>query len=55
MQLVVLQLVSGVVSGVIRHVYDPVKKALEEAESNKEDELALSPVAIEEQSHGAGD
>ena len=55
MQLMALQLVSGVISGVIRHVYDSVKKAWEEAENNKEGELALSPVAIEEQSHGVGD
>lgn len=55
MQLVALQLVSGVVSSVIRHVYDSVKKAWEEAENNKEDELVLSPVAIKEQSHRTGD
>lgn len=48
MQLVVFELLSGVVSGVVRHVYDSVKKAWLEAQSDKEDELALSPVAIEE-------
>jgi hypothetical protein len=46
MQLVVFELLSGVVSGVIRHVYDSVKNAWVEAESNKDDELALAPIAI---------
>ena len=50
MQLVVFQLISGVVSDVIRHVYDSMKKAWSETESNKEDELVLSPVAIKEPS-----
>jgi hypothetical protein len=48
MQLVVFQLISGVVSDVIRHVYDAMKKTWLERESNKEDELVLSPVAIED-------
>jgi hypothetical protein len=48
MRLIAYQVVFGVVSGMIRRVGDVVKKAWEEIGSNKEDELALSPVAIEE-------
>jgi len=51
MQLVVFQLVSGVVTEVIRQVYDSIKKAWSEAERNKEDEFILSPVALKERSH----
>lgn len=54
MQLVVFELLSGVVSGVVRHVYHSLKEALVEAEGNRDDELALSPVAVREPD-GAGD
>ena len=55
MQLVVFELISGVVSDVIRQVYDSMKKAWLEKESDKEDELVLSPVAIEEPRQRTGD
>jgi len=51
MQLVVFQLVSGVVTEVVRHVYDSIRKVWAEAERNKEDEFILSPVALKEPSH----
>ena len=50
MQLVVFQLISGVVSDVLQQVYDSVKKTWLEKQSNKEDKLVLAPVAIEEPS-----
>ena len=55
MQLVVFELLSGVVSEVIRHVYGSVKKVWREAQSDEKDELVLSPVAIEEPGQGTGD
>ena len=51
MQLMVLELISGVVTGAIRHVYDSIKKAWTEAESIKEAEHVFSPMAVKEPSY----
>jgi hypothetical protein len=48
MQMVVFQLISGVVSDVIRQVYESVKKTWLEKEGSKEDKFVPSPVAVEE-------
>jgi hypothetical protein len=48
MQLMVLESISGVVAGVIRHVYGSIKKAWSETEI-VEEEPALAPVVIEEE------
>jgi len=53
MQLVVLQLISGVVTGVVCHVCGSIKRAWLETARAKKDRLILSPVAIEERSHRA--
>jgi len=52
MQLVVFQLIYGMVTDVIRNVCGSVKKAWSEAESANKDEFLLSPIAIKERSHG---
>lgn len=53
MQLVILRLISGVVTDVIRHVCGPIKRIWPEMARVKKDGLILSPVAIKERSHRA--
>jgi len=53
MQLVILQLISGVVTDVIRHVCGSIKRTWPEMARAKKDGLILSPVAIKERSHRA--
>ncbi len=49
MQLVVFQIISGVVTDAIRHVCGSIKKAWSQTEKAEEDEFMLSPVAVKEQ------
>ena len=53
MQLVILQLISGVVTDVIRHVCGSIKRTWPETARVKKDGLILSPVAIKERGHRA--
>jgi hypothetical protein len=48
MQLVILQLISGVVTDVIRHVCGSIKRTWPEMARAKKDGLILSSVAIKE-------
>jgi len=48
MQLMVLELISGVVTGAIRHVCGSIRKAWSETEIIEKEEPALAPVVIEE-------
>ena len=52
MQLVVLQLISGMVNNGIRHVCGFIKKSWVETERFRKDELLLSPVKLEERNPG---
>jgi len=51
MQLVVLQLISGMVNDAIRHVCGSIGKAWAEVERAKKGELLLSPVELKERSY----
>ena len=55
MRLVAFQVVSDLVSDVIRHVYESLKRAWLEEADIKGNEVALSPVANEEQYRRIGD
>lgn len=50
MQLVVLQLISGMVEDVVRRVCDSIKQGWLEIEDGRKDEFYLSPVAVKERS-----
>ena len=50
MQLMVLQLISGMVEGVVRRVYGSIKEIWLESDTERNDEFMLSPVAVKEQS-----
>ena len=50
MQLVVLQLISGMVENVVRRVCGSIKQVWLEAESGRKGEFILSPVAVKERS-----
>jgi len=50
MQLVVMQLVSGIVEDVVRRVCGSIKQVWLETEDGKKDEFYLSPVAVRERS-----
>jgi hypothetical protein len=52
MQLVVFQLISGVMADVIRLLFRPVVKAWSEAEITNQDEFLLSPEAVKGQNKG---
>ena len=49
MQLVVLQLVSGMIEGVVRCVCGSIKQAWLVTENGGKDEFIFSPVAVKEQ------
>lgn len=51
MQLVVFQLISGLMTDVIRHVFGSIKKAWSETERAHKDEFMLSPVAVKGRSY----
>ena len=50
MQLVVLQLISGMVEDVVRRVCGSIKQVWLETENGRKDEFILSPVAVKERS-----
>ena len=50
MQLVVLQLISGMVEDVVRRVCGSIKQVWLETENGRKDEFYLSPVAVKEPS-----
>ena len=50
MQLVVLQLISGMVEDVVRRVCGSIKQVWLETENGRKDEFYLSPVAVKERS-----
>ncbi len=51
MQLVVFQLISGVMTDVIRHLFGSIQKAWSEVERAKKDRFMLSPVAVKGRSY----
>jgi hypothetical protein len=50
MQLMVLQLISGMVEGIVRCVCGSIKQVWLETENGRKDEFILSPVAVKERS-----
>ena len=50
MQLLVLQLISGMVGDVVRRVCGSIKQVWLETENGRKDEFILSPVAVKERS-----
>jgi hypothetical protein len=52
MQLIVLQLLSGMVTDVIRHVFAPMKKVWSEAGKAEKEGFLLSPVSVKEIGYG---
>ena len=51
MQLAVFQLISGLMTDVIRRVFGSIKKAWSETERAHKDEFMLSPVAVKGRSY----
>ncbi len=51
MQLVVMQLISGIVEDVVRRVCGSIKQVWLETENGGKDEFYLSPVAVRERSN----
>ncbi len=50
MQLVVLQLISGMVEDIVRRVCGSIKQVWLETENGGKDEFILSPIAVKERS-----
>ena len=50
MQLVVLQLISGMVEDIVRRVCGSIKQVWLETENGGKDEFILSPIAVRERS-----